>query len=101
MNSNICLKLQEKNLILILIHGKDNSNFEIPTEIEIIHHESFPDSKDINPSLSQEKLPSMEEYICDMCSQRFNDIDKFEEHRKKEHSAPIGIQYSDIFIRLK
>lgn len=39
----------------------------------------------------KDKLRSEEEYICDMCSQRLKDIDKFEEHRRKEHFAPVGI----------
>lgn len=73
------------------IHGKDNFSFEIPTEKEKVHYEPFSDSKPVNPLLSQDKLPSEKEYICDMCSQRFKDIDKFEEHRRKKHFAAVGI----------
>lgn len=46
---------------------------------------------DVNPLPSTDKLPSKEEYICDMCMKKFNDLSKLHEHRKNNHFAPTGI----------
>jgi hypothetical protein len=52
----------------------------------------MPDSdKNVNPASSTDKLPSKQEYICDMCMQKFYDSSELQDHRKDLHSAAIGI----------
>jgi hypothetical protein len=74
-----------------LISGKSNSGYKIGKET--IRYEAFmPDSdKNVNPASSTDKLPPRQEYICDMCMQKFYDSSELQDHRKDLHSAAIGI----------
>jgi hypothetical protein len=74
-----------------LISGKSDSGYKIGKET--IRYEAFmPDSdKNVNPASSTDKLPSKQEYICDMCMQKFYDSSELQDHRKDLHSAAIGI----------
>jgi hypothetical protein len=74
-----------------LISGKSDSGYKIGKET--IRYEAFmPDSdKNVNPASSTDKLPSKQEYICDMCMQKFYDSNELQDHRKDLHSAAIGI----------
>jgi hypothetical protein len=74
-----------------LISGKSNSGYKIGKET--IRYEAFmPDSdKNVNPASSTDKLPPKQEYICDMCMQKFYDSNELQDHRKAVHSAAIGI----------
>src|SRR5919108_920473 len=74
-----------------LISGKSNTGYKIGKET--IRYEAFmPDSdKNVNPASSTDKLPPRQEYICDMCMQKFYDSSELQDHRKDLHSAAIGI----------
>lgn len=75
-----------------LISGKSDSGYKIGLK-ETIRYEAFmPDSdKNVNPASSIDKLPSKQEYICDMCMQKFHDSNELQDHRKDLHSAAVGI----------
>ena len=73
-----------------LVSGKYNSQYKIPLEKEVIHYETIQHFKE-NAASSTDKLPSREEYICDMCMEKFKNPDKLQQHRAEKHSAPIGI----------
>lgn len=73
-----------------LVNGKYNSQYKIPLEKEVIHYETIQHFEE-NVASSTDKLPSREEYICDMCMEKFNNPDKLQQHRVERHSAPIGI----------
>ena len=73
-----------------LVNGKYNSQYKIPLEKEVIHYETIQHFEE-NVASSTDKLPSREEYICDMCMEKFNNPDKLQQHRVERHSAPTGI----------
>lgn len=74
-----------------LVNGKDNnSRYKIPLEKEVIHYETVQHFEE-NVVSSTDKLPSTQEYICDMCMEKFNNPDKLQQHRAEKHSAPTGI----------
>ena len=73
-----------------LVNGKYNSQYNIPLEKEVIHYETIQHFEE-NVASSTDKLPSREEYICDMCMEKFNNPDKLQQHRVERHSAPTGI----------
>ena len=73
-----------------LVNGKYNSQYKIPLEKEVIHYETIQHFEE-NVVSSTDKLPSREEYICDMCMEKFNNPDKLQQHRVERHSAPTGI----------
>jgi hypothetical protein len=74
-----------------LVNGKDNnSQYKIPLEKELIHYETVQHFEE-NVGSSTDKLPSREEYICDMCMEKFNNPDNLQQHRAEKHSAPTGI----------
>ena len=76
-----------------LISGKSNSAYKVRLEKETVRYEAFkPDfEKNVNPGSSTDKLPSKEEYICDMCMQKFYNSNELQDHHKDLHSAPTGI----------
>ena len=43
-------------------------------------------TKNVNPASSTDKLPSKEEYICEMCMQKFYNSNELQDHRKDLHS---------------
>lgn len=73
-----------------LVNGKYNSQYKISLEKEVIHYETIQHFEE-NVASSTDKLPSREEYICDMCMEKFNNPDKLQQHRAEKHSAPTGI----------
>jgi sporulation protein YlmC with PRC-barrel domain len=73
-----------------LISGKSNSEYKIPLEKEVIHYETIQHFEE-NVASSTDKLPFKEEYICDMCMEKFNNPDNLQQHRAEKHSAPTGI----------
>lgn len=73
-----------------LVNGKYNSQYKISLEKEVIHYETIQHFEE-NVASSTDKLPSNEEYICDMCMEKFNNPDKLQQHRAEKHSAPTGI----------
>jgi hypothetical protein len=56
----------------------------------VIHYETVQHFEE-NVVSSTDKLPSREEYICDMCMEVFNNPDNLQQHRVEKHSAPTGI----------
>lgn len=93
--SNLILKLNENEVK----HGHEfkgenrpNSDFDIPLEKEVIRYGSFPPSTEIDSkTYFTEKMPTLEEYICDLCNNKFDKPSTLEEHRKQEHKGPIGL----------
>jgi hypothetical protein len=73
-----------------LVNGKYSSQYKIPLEKKVIHYETIQHFEE-NAASSTDKLPSREEYICDMCMEKFNNPDKLQQHRVEMHSAPTGI----------
>jgi hypothetical protein len=76
-----------------LVSGKSDSAYKVGLEKGTIRYEAFrPDfDKNVDPTSSTDKLPSREEYICDMCMQKFYDSNELQNHRKKQHTAATGI----------
>jgi hypothetical protein len=76
-----------------LISGKSDSAYKVGLEKESVRYEAFkPDfEKSVNPASSTDKLPSEEEYICEMCMQKFYNSNELQDHRKDLHSAATGI----------
>ena len=40
---------------------------------------------------SKDKLPREQEYICEICMERLDNIDNLHKHRSAEHNASVGI----------
>jgi hypothetical protein len=76
-----------------LISGKLGSSYNIGLEKESVRYEAFRSDleKNVNPASSTDKLPSEEEYICDLCMQKFNGSGELQTHRKNQHSAATGV----------
>jgi hypothetical protein len=76
-----------------LISGRSGSSYNIGLEKESVRYESFRSDieKNVNPASSTDKLPSEDEYICDLCMQKFNGSDELQTHRKNQHSAATGV----------
>jgi hypothetical protein len=69
-----------------LVRGKSNSGYNMGLR-EIIRYEALiPNSeKNLDPASSTDKLPSKQEYICDMCMQKFYNHNELQDHRKDLH----------------
>ena len=76
-----------------LISGKSDSAYRVGLEKESVRYETVrPDfEKNVNPASSTDKLPTEEEYICEMCMQKFYNSNELQDHRKDLHSAATGI----------
>ena len=76
-----------------LISGRSGSSYNIGLEKESVRYEAFRSDieKNVNPASSTDKLPSEEEYICDLCMQKFHGSGELQTHRKNLHSAAAGI----------
>ena len=76
-----------------LISGRSGSSYNIGLEKESVRYEAFRSDieKNVNPASSTDKLPSEDEYICDLCMQKFNGSDELQTHRKNQHSAATGV----------
>ena len=76
-----------------LISGKSDSTYNIGLQKETVRYEAFRlnSEKNVNPASSTDKLPSEEEYICDLCMQKFYGSNELQEHRKNQHSAATGV----------
>jgi hypothetical protein len=76
-----------------LISGKTNSTYNVGLRKETVRYEAFRSDfeKNVNPASSIDKLPSEEEYICDLCMQKFYGSNELQEHRKNQHSAATGV----------
>ena len=76
-----------------LISGKSDSTFNVGLQKETVRYEAFRlnSEKNVNPTSSTDKLPSEEEYICDLCMQKFYGSNELQEHRKNQHSAATGV----------
>jgi hypothetical protein len=75
-----------------LVSGKTDSGYNIGLK-ETIRYVAFMSNseKNLDPASSIDKLPSEQEYICDMCMQKFQNPNKLQEHRKDLHSAATGV----------
>jgi len=40
---------------------------------------------------SEDRLPREQEYICEICMERFDNIDHFHKHRSTEHNTSTGV----------
>ena len=40
---------------------------------------------------SEDELPREQEFICEICMERFDNIDHVHKHRSTEHNAFIGV----------
>jgi sporulation protein YlmC with PRC-barrel domain len=97
------LKLNENQLKhgYEFVKGKPNSEFvsgraesepKFISEKPLIHYEAIePLEENISLSSTTEGLPKKVEYSCDMCNEKFDDTERLEEHRGKEHKGPVGI----------
>jgi hypothetical protein len=76
-----------------LISGRSGSSYSIGLEKESVRYEAFRSDleKNVNPASSTDKLPSEEEYICDLCMQKFYGSSELQMHRKNQHSAATGV----------
>lgn len=76
-----------------LISGKSDSTYNVGLQKETVRYEAFrlDSEKNVNPASSTDKLPSEEEYICDLCMQKFHGSNELQEHRKNQHSAATGV----------
>ena len=76
-----------------LISGRSGSSYNIGLEKENVRYEALRSDieKNVNPASSTDKLPSEDEYICDLCMQKFNGSDELQTHRKNQHSAATGV----------
>lgn len=81
--------LNKKNPSSDLIKGKSNSTLSSPLEKEKIKYQSF--SYRSENSKNKNSKVQVDEYLCDMCTDRFKDSSDLESHRKSKHSAPVGI----------
>jgi hypothetical protein len=76
-----------------LISGRADSSYSVGFEKESIRYETLNSDfeKNVNPASSTDKLPSEEEYICDLCMSKFYDSSQLQIHRKNQHSAATGV----------
>ena len=40
---------------------------------------------------TEDKLPREQEYICEICMERFDTIDNLHRHRSTKHNASVGV----------
>ena len=40
---------------------------------------------------SKDKLPREQEYICEICMERFDNLDNLQRHRSTKHNASVGV----------
>jgi hypothetical protein len=75
-----------------LVSGKTNSGYNLGLK-ETIRYEALMlnSEKNLDPASSTDKLPSKQEYICDMCMQKFYNSNELQDHRKDLHSAATGV----------
>lgn len=75
-----------------LVSGKTDSGYNFGLKETIRYEALMPNSeKNLDPASSTDKLPSKQEYICDMCMQKFYNSNELQEHRKDLHSAATGV----------
>jgi hypothetical protein len=75
-----------------LVSGKSGSGYNMGLRETIRYEALMPNSeKNLAPASSTDKLPSKQEYICDMCMQRFYYPNELQDHRKDLHSAATGV----------
>jgi hypothetical protein len=76
-----------------LISGRSDSSYNVGFEKESVRYGTFGSDfeKNVNPASSTDKLPSGEEYICDLCMQKFYESSQLQMHRKNKHSAATGV----------
>jgi hypothetical protein len=97
------LKYEKERPIILLTMTEDQLRHDYMTEgkansagiIDIllnIHYEAInaADSASL-PSKEVEDRPFSSEYVCDMCAERFSDVNSLKEHRKDVHKGPTGI----------
>jgi hypothetical protein len=70
-----------------LVKGKSYPTFTNPFEKEIIRYEAFSTSK----STREEKKEMPSKFLCDSCSEQFDNGQNLEQHRLKKHFGPVGI----------
>ena len=72
-----------------LVKGKSYPTFTNPFEKEIIKYESFPiyDKYDKYKEISEFQT----KYMCDSCSEHFQNKENLNRHRKVKHFGPIGL----------
>jgi hypothetical protein len=74
-----------------LVSGKSDSGYNLGLRETIRYEALMPNSeKNFDPASSIDKLPSKQEYICDMCMQKFYNSNELQDHRK-DHSAATGV----------
>jgi hypothetical protein len=75
-----------------LVSGKSGSGYNMGLRETIRYEALMPKSeKNIDPISSIDKLPSKQEYICDMCMQKFYNPNELQDHRKDLHFAATGV----------
>jgi hypothetical protein len=75
-----------------LVSGKSASGYNMGLRETIRYEALMPNSeKNLDPASSTDKLPSKQEYICDMCMQKFYNSNELQDHRKDLHSAATGV----------
>ena len=102
--SNIVLSLSEKEVKhgfefvgdskpnSDLVSGKTDSGYNMRLKETIRYEAINPNSEiSLDPASSTDKLPSKQEYICDMCMQKFHNSNELQDHRKNLHSAATGV----------
>jgi hypothetical protein len=75
-----------------LVSGKSGSGYNMGLRETIRYEALMPNSeKNLDPASSTDKLPSKQEYICDMCMKKFYYPNELQDHRKDLHSAATGV----------
>jgi hypothetical protein len=103
-SSSIKLNLSEKEVKHVFEFVRDNKHNSDLVSVksgsgynmglrEIIRYEALmPNSeKNLDPASSIDRLPSKQEYICDMRMQKFYHPNELQDHRKDLHSAATGV----------
>jgi hypothetical protein len=58
----------------------------------LIHYEAIePLEENIAFSSSREGLTKNIEYSCDMCKEKFDDVERLQQHRVRKHKGPTGV----------
>ena len=89
--------LNKDHLSSDLIKGKSNSTWSSPLEKEKIKYQSFSynsmgsNYEHENENENPKEIKEVDEFLCDMCPDRFKNPSDLELHRKNKHSAPVGI----------
>jgi hypothetical protein len=76
------------------VSGEAESQPLVPNERQVIYYEAMESLEENDTTAraqSDRLLQNVEKYSCDMCMEKFDDVDNLQKHRAKDHKGPIGI----------